>query len=108
VLQPELVEAAGDDEVDQVGHRLGAVVEAGRGEEDDSAGLAQTEQVLEMDGRQGRLPRDKDELPAFLQRDGGGPVDEVVDDSGRNRSGRAHRARADHVAVDPGRTAREG
>ena len=49
VLEPELVEAAPDDEVDEVAHRLGAVVEARREEEDRRPGLPHAQHVLEVD-----------------------------------------------------------
>ena len=49
VLEPELVERAADDEVDEVVDRLGSVVEARREEEDRRARLAQREHVAQVD-----------------------------------------------------------
>src|SRR5262245_36723383 len=46
VLEAELVEAAPDDEVDEVGDALGPVVEAGREEEDGRARAAEPQHVL--------------------------------------------------------------
>src|SRR5207253_7180547 len=55
VLEPELVEAARDDEVDELADRLPPVVEAGREEEDDGARLPQLEHPPQVDRRQRRL-----------------------------------------------------
>src|SRR5437867_570464 len=77
IFYPELIEAAGDDEVDEVLDRLGPVIEAGRGEEDHGAGLLQRGEAVQVDRRQRRLARHEHELPALLQRDRGGAVDQV-------------------------------
>src|SRR4029453_14331355 len=95
VFEPELVEAAADDEVDEVVHRLGAVVEAGREEEHDRAGLAPAPHVLQVDQRERRLARAEHELAALLQRDAGRPLDQIRHRPGGDRPERAHRARAD-------------
>ena len=100
VLEPDLVEHAADDEVDEVVDRLGAVVEARREEEDRRAGAAQREHVLEVDRRERRLARAEHELALLLQRDRGGTVDQVLHRTRRDRAERAHRARADDVGVD--------
>src|SRR5687768_7576399 len=52
VLQPELVEAPADDEVDELIDRLPAVVEAGRREQDDGTGASQAQEILEVNGRE--------------------------------------------------------
>ena len=106
IVDPDLVEAARDDEVDEVVDRLGAVVEAGRGEEDDRAGLVQRREPAEVDRGERRLARHEHELAALLQRHRRGAVDEVLHRSGRERPDRGHRARADHVGVDAGGAAR--
>src|SRR5207248_4320557 len=77
VLEPQLVEAASDDEVDQVVHRACAVVEARREEEHDGAGLLHAEHVLEVDQREGRLARTEHEPPPLLERDARRPLDQV-------------------------------
>src|SRR5919201_6963366 len=77
VLDAELIEAACDDEVDEVVHRVGAVVEAGRREEHDRAGLPQPEHVLEVDRRERRLPRHQHQLAPFLQSHARRAVDQV-------------------------------
>src|SRR5437016_5282058 len=51
VLQTEQVEGTPDDEVHEVIHRLRAVVEARRQEEDRRSGLSEREHVLEVDRR---------------------------------------------------------
>src|SRR5213082_1941358 len=71
VLEPDVVENARDDEVDEIVDGPGAVVEAGREEEDRPTGAAQREHVLEVNRRQRRLPWADDELTLFLQRNRG-------------------------------------
>src|SRR5687767_14149210 len=66
-VDPELVEAARDDEVDEVLHRVRSVVEAGRGEEDHGTGIVQGGEAAEVDRREWRLARDEDELPPLLE-----------------------------------------
>ena len=106
VLDAELVEAARDDEVDEVVDRVGAVVEAGRGEEDHGARLVQRREPAQVDRRERRLARDEDELPPLLERDRGRAVDQVLHRAGRERADGRHRARADHVRVHLGGAAR--
>ena len=60
-VDAELVEAARDDEVDEVLDRLGAVVEARRGEEDHGAGVVERREPAEVDRRERRLARDEHE-----------------------------------------------
>src|SRR3972149_4753211 len=55
VVDPDLVEAARDDEVDEVVDRLRAVVEARRREENDRARFVQRRQSPKMDGGERRL-----------------------------------------------------
>src|SRR3970040_902238 len=57
VVDPDLVETAGDDEVDKVVDRLRAVVEARRREEDDRARLVQRGESLQGDRGEGGLRR---------------------------------------------------
>src|SRR3954454_6825144 len=65
VLEAELVERAADDEVDEILHRLGAVVEARREKEDRRARLTECEHVAQVDRRERRLARHHDQ-PALL------------------------------------------
>ena len=106
VVDADLVEGAGDDEVDEILDRLRTVVEAGCGEQDHRSCLVQGREPAEMDRRERRLTRDEDELAALLQSDGGGAVDEVRHRARRERPHGAHRARADDVGIDPRRAAR--
>src|ERR671936_2435547 len=106
VLDPELVEAARHDEVDQVVDRVGTVVEAGGKEEDRGTGFLYFEHVPQVDARERRLARAQDELAAFLQRDARRPVDEVGHRARGDRPERPHRARTDHIRVDLRRAAR--
>src|SRR5512133_888943 len=108
LLEPELVEAARDDEIDQVADRLRSVVEARRQEEHRRPGLPHAEHVLEVNRRERRLAWAEHELPAFLQRHARRTLDQVRHRARRDRAERAHRARADHVAVHLGRAARVG
>ena len=73
-----------------------------------SRGLAELEQVLEVDRRERRLARHEDELALLLQRDGRGAMDQVRHRARGDRPDRGHRARADDVAVDLRRAARVG
>src|SRR5580704_16218906 len=92
VREPDLVEDARDDEVDERGDRRLAVVEAGREREDRRARAAEREHVLELDRRERRLARAEHELALLLERDRGRPVDEVLADAGRERAERPGRA----------------
>src|SRR5438552_10682165 len=71
VLDPEVIEYSGDDEIDQVLDALGAVVKTGIGGEDDRARARGLEHVLQVQGRKWRLARDENQLAAFLQPDVG-------------------------------------
>ena len=84
----------------------GGVVEAGRGEEDHGARLVQRREPAQVDRGQRRLARHEDELAPFLERDGGGAMDEVRHRAGCQRADRGHRAGADDVGVHLRRAAR--
>ena len=103
---PELVEAACDDEVDEILDRRGTVVEARRGEEDHGARLVERREAAEVDRRERRLARDEHELAPLLERDRGRTVDQVRHRAGGERADGGHRARADDVGVDLCRPAR--
>ena len=100
MLDPELVEAARDDEVDQLLDRVRAVVEARRQEEDRRAGLLELEHVAQVDLRKRRLPRTDDQPALLLQRHRGGAMDQVRHSPRGDRPERPHRAGANHVGVD--------
>src|SRR6478609_1491780 len=108
VLEAELVEAARNDEVDQVVDRGSTVVEAWREKEHRRPRLPHPEHVLEVDRRERRLARAEDQLAALLDHDARRALDQVRHRAGGDRAERAHRARADHVAVDLRRAARVG
>src|SRR5262249_41704838 len=100
VLESKQIQAAADYEIHEVVHGLGAVVEARRRKEDRRARPPQGEHVLEMDGRERRLPRDEHEPALLLERDRGGPVDQVLHRAGGDRPEGAHRAWTDYVGID--------
>src|SRR5215208_1614524 len=108
VLEPQLVEAAPDDEVHKVVNRARAVVEARRKKEHDRARLPNAQHVLEVDRRERRLARAEHELAALLESDACRPLDQVRHRPGGDRAERAHRAGADHVRVHLGRATRVG
>src|SRR5206468_3672276 len=109
VLEPELVEATGHYEINEIVYgqeavacdaaertcrlcryiRLNAVVEAGREEEHRRPSLSDAEHVLEVDRRERRLARAEDELAFLLQRHARRALDQVRH---RARGDRAERA----------------
>src|SRR5437867_4349236 len=66
VVQPELIQSASNDEIDEVLNGLCSVVEARRQEEDRGARALRRQHRLEVDRRQRRLARHEHELPLFL------------------------------------------
>src|SRR2546428_7624651 len=83
VLEPDVVEGARDDEVDEVVDGLRARVEPRREEEDRRARAAQRQHVLEVDRRQRGLARAEDELALLLERNRRGAMDDVLHRAGR-------------------------
>src|SRR5438874_218898 len=67
VLDAEMIEDAGDDEVDHLLDSRFARVKTGRGGEDDRARARHAEHVLDMNFRERRLARDENELAALLE-----------------------------------------
>jgi hypothetical protein len=74
----DLVEDAGDDEIDDILHGFWVMVEAGAGRQDDGAGARQAQHVFEMDGREGRFTWNQHQFAAFLEHDVGGAFDQLV------------------------------
>jgi len=99
VLDAEMVEDAGDDEVDDLLDPGLARVEAGGGGEDHGAGPRDAEHVLDHDLRVRRLARHEDQAPALLQADLGGPLDQVGRCAAGDPPERAARAGNDRHAV---------
>ena len=77
VLDAQVVEDAGDDEVDDLLDPRLPGVEAGRGGEDHAACAGNAEHVLDHDLGIGRLARHQDEAPPLLEADLRGPFDQV-------------------------------
>src|SRR5262247_308547 len=77
LVEPELVEAARDDEVDEVVHGRGTRVEARRQEQHGRARLAHAQHVLEVDRRERGLPRAEHELALLLEGDARRSLDQV-------------------------------
>ena len=100
VVDPELVETARDDEVDEVLDGVRAVVEARGGEEDHGAGFVERCEAAQVDRGQRRLARDEHELAALLQRHRCRAVDEVGHRAGGERAHGRHRTGTDDVGVD--------
>src|ERR1051325_2863355 len=71
IVDTKLIQSAGHDEVDEVVHGLGAVVEAGREKQDRRARTPRRQHRLEVDRGERRLARHQDELPLLLERDRG-------------------------------------
>src|SRR6478735_7764486 len=84
VLDPELIEAAGDDEIDELIDGLGPVVEARCEEENRRPSLPELQHVPQVDLRERRLSRADDQPALLFQRHRGGAVNQV-----------RHRARGD-------------
>ena len=102
VLDAELVEAAPDDEVDEIvdaSRRRGRSPARRRGSSRPACRSVQ--HVLQVDRRERRLARHEHELPALLERDRRGPVDQVRHRARGDRAERAHRARADRRSRRP-------
>ncbi len=78
VWDAELVEGAGDDEVDDVVHRGGVVVEARVGGHDDGAGVVEFEVVVDIDAVEGCFAVADEEWEAFFEAAGGGAGEEFV------------------------------
>src|SRR5437660_2825672 len=88
----ELIENAGDDEIDEVVDRLRAIIKSRNRRNDRGAGACQLQHVLEMNRGARRFTGDEDERTPFLQHDVGGALDQVVRKPAGDRSDRAHRA----------------
>ena len=99
VLDPEMIEYAGHDEVDQVFDALGLVVEARVGGKNHRSRAREPQHVFQMQGGERRLARHQDQLAAFLERDIRRALDEVVREARGDRGQRAHGAGADHHGV---------
>src|ERR1051325_7002170 len=69
IVDTKLIQSARHDEVDEIVHGLGAVVEAGRQKQDRRAGAPRRQHRLEVDRGERRLARHQDELPLLLERD---------------------------------------
>src|SRR5947207_3304698 len=101
MLDAELVEDAGDDEVHEVLDSAGPSIESRGGRQDHDAEARQLEEVLEDDRAQGRLAGDEDDGPPFLEGHRGRSGDQVVRDArGDLGQGRAA-ARHDHEGPEP-------
>jgi hypothetical protein len=106
--EPELVEGAGDDVVDDVVEILGVVVEGRRRRQDRHAHAGQRQQVLQVDGGQRGLPGDQDELAALFESHIRRPADEILCEAGADTRDRLHAARDDRHAVGGEGTAGDG
>ena len=82
MLQSDVIEYSSDDKINHVVDGFGMVVEARGSRDDDGAPLGQLVHVFQMDGRVWCFTWNKDELPAFLESNDGGPCDEVVTNGG--------------------------
>ena len=85
---PQLIEDARDDKIDEVVDRLRPAVESWRRREDNRAGARELKEVLEMDRRQRCLARHKHQRPALLEHHVGSALDQIVGETAR----RARRA----------------
>src|SRR5205807_7404962 len=108
MLDTELVEDAGDDEVHQVLDSSGPSIETRRGWQDYDAEASQLEEVLEDDRAQGRLARDEDEGPPFLEGHRGRAGDQVVRDARGDLRQGGPAARDDHEGPEPMRPGGRG
>src|SRR5439155_24246410 len=67
VRHVELVEDAGDDEIDEVLDGFDAVIPAGAGGKDDCARFGGAAHVVEVDEREGSFAGDEDQFAALLE-----------------------------------------
>jgi hypothetical protein len=107
VLDAQVIEDAGDDEVDDLLDSGLAGVEAGRGGKDHAARAGDAEHVLDHDLGIGRLARHQDEAPPLLEADLRGPLDQVRRRPAGDAAERPAGAGDDRHAVGPVRPARD-
>ena len=108
MLQPKVIEDAGDDGVDDIEDGLGAVVEGGDGGEDVGAGFEDGDDVAGLDEVPGGFPRDEDEAAFFLEEDIGGAGDGAVGVAMGDAPDGTHGAGEDDHGVEFGGAADEG
>src|SRR5829696_7586521 len=74
IFDPKLIQSARNDEIDQVLHGLGSVVEARSEEENRRTCASRGQHALEVNRREGRLSWHQHELALLLQRHGRGAM----------------------------------
>src|SRR5688572_21164218 len=95
VIDAQLVEDACDDEVDELLHRFGAMVEARRRRQDDGPSAREAQHVRQMNGAQRSLARYEHERPPLLEHDVGGALDQRSRRANTDGRQGTHGARAD-------------
>ncbi len=96
MFHPEVIQYTGHHEIHQIIHGFRLVVEPRIGRHHQRACLGHRQHVLQMNGREGRLPHHQDKLTPFLEHDIRRPVDEIITDTMSDGSQGARGAGADH------------